>query len=115
MSRSYKKNLYVRDNQRGGAKKAKREAASRIRNIPIDEDNDVLAGKSSRFKKVNKDSYDIHDYSWLWTEEDARETYRLLQEKAKDGLLNVAETAILKKYPTEKKYLSLFWAKHFRK
>lgn len=115
MSRSYKKNPYVRDNQRGGAKKAKKEAASRIRNIPIDEDNDVLAGKSSRFKKVNKDSYDIHDYSWFWSEEDARETYRKLQEKAKNGLLNVAETAILKKYPTEKEYLSLFWAKHFRK
>ena len=73
MSRSYKKELISKDNQHSDAKWSKRMAASCIRNInPESEEAEVLAGKSNRYKKINQDTYDIHDYVSRWTEDEAR-------------------------------------------
>ncbi len=76
MSRSYKKHPFATDGSPKETKKNKRIAASRIRNIdPESKESEVLAGKSSRYKKINKDTYDIHDYISRWTEEEARQAF----------------------------------------
>ena len=79
MSRSYKKNPFVTDknNKRIG----KRLAKKRVRKLALSED--ALGGsKSAQYKKVYP-QYDICDYCWYWTKEDAikdwQETERLQQ------------------------------------
>lgn len=113
MSRSYKKEPVSKDNQHGGAKWGKRMAASRIRNIdPESEEAEVLAGKSNRYKKINQDTYDIHDYVSRWTEDEARVYWNSIvngiHEKCKYPSF---VEKFLQKYPTEDDYINKVWAK----
>lgn len=117
MSRSYKKEPISKDNQRGGARWGKRQAASRIRNIdPESEEAEVLAGKSNRYKYINQDTYDIHDYISRWTEQDAREYWRNIANGIHERCRFPHYTEdFLKKYPTEDDYIQKVWAKQIRK
>ena len=112
MSRSYKKHPISKDNQRGGAKIGKRFAAHRIRNLSLEE-AEVIMGKSNRYKYVNQDTYDIHDYISHWTEEEAREYYRRMVDGT--GHHRSWQTAyrekFLEEYPTEDDYINKVWAK----
>lgn len=70
MSRSYRKHPFVTDSGRC-RKWAKRQAASRIRNIPVEsEESEVLVQSPSAFRKINHDSWDICDYRYIWTKND---------------------------------------------
>lgn len=76
MSRSYKKHPFVKDSSGRRNKEKKRMAASRIRNIPIDsEDNEVLSHSPSAFRKINHDTWDICDYCWYWSKEQVIKDY----------------------------------------
>ena len=71
MSRSYKKTPIAKDNG-SHTKFAKRQSASRARNIPVEsEDSEVIASSRSAFKKIFHDTYDIHDYVDRWSREEA--------------------------------------------
>lgn len=109
MSRSYKKEPISKDNQRGGAKWGKRMAASRIRNIdPESEEAEVLAGKSNRYKKINRDTYDIHDYVSRWTEDEARKAFE--NESNPDSPYSWHS-----RYGTVENFLNKVWAKNCKR
>ena len=73
MSRSYKKHPFVKDSSGRRNKGKKREAASKIRNIPIEsEDSEVLTQSPSAFRKINHDHWDICDYCYYWSEQQVR-------------------------------------------
>lgn len=76
MSRSYKKSPWSTDGSPRTTKENKRIAAGRIRNLdPESLDSEALSGKSARFKKINKDTYDIHDWRSRWTREEAIDAF----------------------------------------
>ena len=90
MSRSYKKNPFV--TQKNNKRKGKRFANKRVRKVASEES---LGGKSA-YKKVYQ-TYDICDYCWYWTKEDA--------------IRNWYETERLQElYPTLEIFLE-YWAK----
>lgn len=105
MSRSYKKSPWSTDGSPRETKKNKRIAASRIRNLdPESLDMEVLSGKSARFKKINGDTYDIHDYKSRWTKEEAIAAF----ENEKDPTDPRSRHSI---YGTLENYLNEVWAK----
>ena len=80
-------------------------AAFHIRNIdPESEEAEVLAGKSNRYKKINQDTYDIHDYICRWTEEEAREAFE--NESYPDS-----PRSWHSRYGTVENFLNKVWAK----
>lgn len=118
MSRSYKHYPYSTDGSPKSTKESKRIAAGRIRNIdPESKEADVLTGKSARYKKINNDTYDIHDYKFFYTEEEAREYYRQRQaeEINEFDYLSHARKKFFEKYPTEDIYIEKSWAKDFKR
>ena len=78
MSRSYKKSPFVTDKY--NKRKGKHFANKRVRKLDLSED--ALGGKSVQYKRVYP-QYDICDYCWYWTKEEAiknwQETERLQQ------------------------------------
>ena len=76
MSRSYKKSPFVTDKY--NKRKGKHFANKRVRKLDLSED--ALGGKSAQYKRVYP-QYDICDYCWYWTKEEAiknwQETERL--------------------------------------
>lgn len=109
MSRSYKKHPYVTDGSPRETKKDKRIAAGRIRNLDPESDaSDVLSGKSARFKKINQDTYDIHDYSFRWTREQAIEAFE--NESDPDSPYSYHS-----RYGTLENFLHKVWAKWYKR
>ena len=87
MSRSYKKYPIVNDSKPKSTKAKKKIANRKVRNT-----DDVPNGKA--YKKVSE-SWDIRDFSWFWSWEDAKKDYE--------------ENEYLKKrYPTADDYYR-FW------
>ena len=100
MSRSYKKNPFVTDHKCGTTKDSKRIASRRVRRR-VKEDEDMPARLPH--KKMTE-SWDICDYKWRETREEAINWY-----------LNECQNEyILKRYPTLKSYLN-FWEKCHRR
>lgn len=89
MSRSYKKHPRVKDAANKGMKKFANKKVRHIKNIPN--------GKA--YKKVFE-SWDISDYNWIWTKEQAIETYNSAPD----------DSWIKKHYETLEKYL-MYWEK----
>ncbi len=109
MSRSYKHHPYSTDGSPRETKKSKRIAAGRIRNIdPESENADALSGKSSRFKKINHDTYDIHDFRSRWTKEEATEAFE--NEKNPESPYSWHS-----QYGTLENFLNRVWAKYNRR
>lgn len=109
MSRSYKKHPYSTDGSPRETQKDKRIAAGRIRNLdPESETADVLSGKSSRFKKINHDTYDIHDFRRRWTKEEAIAAFE--NEKRQDSPRSWHST-----YGTLDNFLNKVWEKDCRR
>lgn len=77
MSRSYKRHPIVKDN-RYSAHHAKQLAARRFRRKFRDDESEIPRNRSI-YKKINRDSWDIHDYISRWSEEQAIADYE--QEK----------------------------------
>ena len=99
MSRSYKKNPYVTDHSQGT--KSMKRIANRIvrRRLKNDEDMPV------RLKpKKMTESWDICDYKWRTTREEAIQWY----------LCECQNTYIQKYYPTLESYLN-YWEKCHRR
>jgi hypothetical protein len=116
MSRSYKHSNYCTDGSPKTTKENKRIAAGRIRNIdPESEEADILAGKSARYKKIHKDTYDIHDYKFFYTEAEARKYYQEMQLEEVNDIVNVSRKKFFEKYPTEDIYIEKGWAKDFKR
>ena len=108
MSRSYKKNPVAKDNQRGGAQYAKRRSAHRSRNLPIEsEDGETLMSSRSAFKKIFRDQYDIHDYVYRWSKEEAIAEYEAAQKAPE-------EYRWMQRYPTLESFLN-YWEKCVRR
>ena len=108
MSRSYKKNPVSKDNQRGGAQYAKRRSAHRSRNLPVEsEDGETLMSSRSAFKKIFRDQYDIHDYVYRWSREEAIVEYESAQKSPE-------EYRWMKRYPTLESFLN-YWEKCVRR
>ena len=106
MSRSWKKKPFCKDKC---SRQDKRDAASRVRNIPIDsEDNAVLVSAPANYKKINHDTWELHDYSFRWTLEDAIEDYY-------DHLNGKWSKNFLKQYPTLEDYLIKCWARYYKR
>jgi hypothetical protein len=89
MSRSYKKHNIVKDPSAKGMKKYANKKVRRTKNVPN--------GKA--YKKVFE-SWNISDYQWIWTREEAIEDYN----KAP------ADSWIKKHFETLEKYL-IYWEK----
>lgn len=70
MSRSYKKTPVVNDHKRKTTKDNKRLANRRVRRS---KDSEVLPMRGE-YKKMTE-SYDISDYGWRWTRNQAKEEY----------------------------------------
>ena len=111
MSRSWKKKPYSKD--KGIGKDAKRICAHRVRNIPIEsEDSDVLIASPSAYKKVNEDTWEIHDYVSHYTKDDAVNHYYTVMNEPEDSPYR---ERFLKQYPTLEEYLNKVWAKYFKR
>lgn len=116
MSRSYKSTPIASDNGKH-SKEEKRRAASRIRNIEPESDKaDSLVRKSNRYKYINKDTYNIHDYISRFSEAEAREYYqRRLKEISNTKWKKRSKENFLKKYPTEDDFIQKRWAKDYKR
>lgn len=102
MSRSYRHTPITKDNRRG-VRNNKRIVAQRLRAIPVEsEESEILIASRSSYKKINHDTWDIHDYISRWTREDAIREYH--EAEANN------ETRILNLYPTLEDFL-LEWEK----
>ena len=101
MSRSYKKNPFVTDHKCGTTKDNKRIANRIVRRRVNCLDEDMPA--RLQHKKMTE-SWDICDYKWYSTKEEAIEWY----------LHNCDNDYIKKKYPTLKRYLN-YWEKCCRR
>ena len=99
MSRSYKKNPYVTDHSQG-TKSMKRIANRRVRRR-LKEDEDMPA--RLKHKKMTE-SWDICDYKWRTTREQAIQWY----------LYECDNPYIKKRYPTLESYLN-YWEKCHRR
>lgn len=95
MSRSYKKNPYCNDGHRKTTKESKRFANKKVRNT-----DNVPNGKA--YKKIFE-SWDIRDYSFRQTWEEAKEYY----EHNKDN------DYMKKRYPTLKDWYRA-WLKYYK-
>lgn len=113
MSRSYKHNPYIKDNHKSSHKN-KQIASRRLRRgIPVEsEETEVLINSPSAFKKINNDTWDIHDYVDFTSEEEARAYYRRIASSKNDAqyIKN-----FLNDYPTEDDYIEQHWAKYFKR
>jgi len=103
MSRSYKKNPYMKDN--GKSKKwSKRKASQKFRRDMAESEE---LSKGSAYKK-HFESWNIADYCSRMTRREAIEWY---EHRAKDE----ASVYFLKRYPTLEKWLK-YWEKcYYRK
>lgn len=110
MSRSYKKTPISKDNTRS-VKWWKRYAASKVRNIDIDsaKGDALVSNARSIYKKINEDTYDVHDYICYWSEEDATAYYESVV-RGNIGRTSSWRERFLKQYPTLENYLQ-YWAK----
>jgi len=107
MSRSYKKNPYVTDHKRKVSKAAKRIANHSFRQ-QVAQDEDIPA--RTQHKKMT-DSWNICDYRWRMTREEAIQWYneQLEWQKNKGSL-----TYFLKRYPTLEAWLQ-YWEKCYKR
>ena len=71
MSRSYKKNPWVNDHKRNSTHQNKKLASRRVRRMNKNLDG---ALSPSYYKRITE-SYDISDYCWRWTKEEAKQEY----------------------------------------
>ena len=100
MSRSYKKTPIVNDHKRKGTKARKQSANRKLRRM-----NKNLDGAPSRsYHRKANESWDISDYAWYWTKEEARQRYL-------DGGYN---SYIYIHYPTLEDWLD-YWEKCARR
>lgn len=104
MSRSYKKNPYVTDNSNGRRKTSKRMANHKVRRIVRTMDEDMPA--RLQHKKMTC-SWDICDYRWRMTREDAIRWYN-------NEMANEASEYFKKHYPTLEAWLK-YWDKCYRR
>ena len=111
MSRSRKKHPFFKDH--GLGKGSKRIAAARIRRIPIDsEKGEVLTAAPANYKKINRDSWDIHDYISRWGMDQAiTDYYEILNETKFPSYT----AYFIEKYPTVEDYLIKNWAKYYKR
>ena len=79
MSRSYKKHPVNKDNQRGGARFAKRQNNKMARRVPIDEELPTRARRF--FTKAFVDQYDVHDFISRWDWEYALAWFEEISQK----------------------------------
>ena len=107
MSRSYKKNPYVTDNSNGRRKFSKRHANHRVRQR-VSMDDELPA--RLQHKKMTC-SWDICDYRWRMTRQEAIQWYKeeLEWQKNKGSL-----KYFLKRYPTLEAWLK-YWEKCYRR
>lgn len=113
MSRSYKKHPFLKDNQNCCHEDKKIVSRRLRRGIPVEsEESEILANSPSAFKKINKDTWDIHDYVSFETEEDARKYYR---KEIEDNSFPAWTEKFLKQYPTEDDFIQKYWAKYFKR
>ena len=103
MSRSYKKNPYVTDGYDGDRKQDKRIANRKVRRR-IKDDEDMPA--RLQHKKMTE-TWDICDYRWRMTREDAIRWYENEME-------HKASTYFKKRYPTLEAWLK-YWDKCYRR
>ena len=102
MSRSYKKNPYVTDRSQGT--KYMKRMANRIVRRRVKDDEDMPARLPH--KKMTE-SWDIYDYRWRMTREDAIHWY--------ENEMNSQASAYFKKrYPTLEAWLK-YWDKCYRR
>lgn len=107
MSRSYKKNPFVTDHKCGTTKSLKR-LANRTFRRKISCDEDMPARPAHR---KYTETWNIHDYSWRMTREEAIEWYNEQLEWQKNkGSLDY----FLKRYPTLEAWLK-YWEKCYRR
>lgn len=100
MSRSYKKNPIIKDNGKG-KKDKKAIANSRVRNQLKNEDYIIANGCA--YKK-EYESWNIADYVFRFTEDEARHHY---EEMSKDSKW------FRDKWPTLESFMN-YWKKHYR-
>lgn len=104
MGKSYKKTPVVTDNAH--SHESKKKASRRVRRKLKQNGDVVLSGNS--YKKMHE-SWDICDYKFMMTEEDAIDNYyRYLKE---DELHGVDFT--IKRYPTLESFLN-WWRKKYK-
>lgn len=103
MSRSYKKNPYVTDGYGGDRKQDKRIANRKVRRrLKDDEDMPTRL----QHKKMTE-SWDICDYKWRMTREQAIEWYKYYSHYS-------ASAYFKKRYPTLEVWLK-YWDKCYRR
>lgn len=104
MSRSYKKNPYLTDHKRRSTKQSKRIANRRVRRrLRFDEDMPVR----SQHKKYTE-TYDICDYKWRMSREEAIEWY---ESREKEYYVS---HYFKERYPTLESWLN-YWEKCHRR
>lgn len=96
MSRSYKKNPFVNNHMRKGTKENKKIANKKVRRM----NKNLSCAPSASCHKRQTETWNITDYCWRWTKEDAKKEYE-------NGSLS---TYIYEHYPTVEAWLN-YWAK----
>lgn len=102
MSRSYKKNPYVTDHKRRSTKQSKRLANRRVRRCLCDENT---LGRIQHKKYT--ESWDICDYKWRMSREEAIEWYE------SEGF-GMASGYFKERYPTLELWLE-YWEKCYKR
>lgn len=106
MSRSYKKNPYVTDHKRRSTKQSKRLANRRVRRRLCGEDT---LGRIQHKKYT--ESWDICDYKWRMTRQEAIQWYEETYAWHESG---GSLKYFLKRYPTLESWLEC-WEKCYRR
>ena len=103
MSRSYKKNPFVTDHKRKVSKVAKRMANHSFRQ-QVAQDEDIPA--RTQYKKMT-DSWNICDYKWRMTREEAIQWYNELVDRNPTA-------HFMKRFPTLEVWLN-YWEKCYKR
>lgn len=103
MSRSYKKNPYVTDHKRRSTKQSKRLANRRVRRRLRDEDT---LGRIQHKKYT--ESWDICDWKWRMSREEAIEWYKQCTAEESWGAY------FIKRFPTLEDWLK-YWEKYYKR
>ena len=101
MSRSYKKNPIANDGSANSTQHSKRLASRRLRRS-LNNSDELLQG--SKYKR-HTCSYDIHDYSFRFSWEDARKDYYGCYQRY---------SWFREEYPTLEDYYK-WWAKYYKR
>ena len=111
MSRSYRKQPVAKDHKRAGSAKSWKKIANR----KFRRNNKEFSSKQREvYKKITRMTYDIHDYKWLESEEQARASYQKnIKQREQEARDWKVRHSFMDAFETEEEFI-IWWRKQYR-